>query len=106
MATPDPAPIIPDRAEFIDALNLMRKGRVMVHIGQSDHGWAIDGCTVRYSVPALTGFGLVAPFENPHGFRGVEYYRLTDRGRAFADQACAAWRRRSLWERMLVRLVG
>jgi hypothetical protein len=33
-------------------------------------------------------------------------YRLSQRGQAFADQACAAWKRRPLLQRLAVRLTG
>jgi hypothetical protein len=36
----------------------------------------------------------------------VHYFRLNAQGRAFADRACAAWRRKPLLERMAARLVG
>jgi hypothetical protein len=100
------APIIPDRGEFIDALHLLRKGHVMVHVGDSAHGIAIDGGPVRHSADTLKRYRLVDEFDNPDGFPGVRYYRLNDRGRRFADQAWAAWRSRRLWERALVRLIG
>lgn len=98
--------IIPDRAEFIDALHLLNKGHVMVHVGESAHGIAIDGGLVRHSANTLKRYGLIDEFENPDGFPGVRYYRISERGRAFADQAWAAWRSRRLWERALVRLIG
>ena len=101
-----PAPIIPDRGEFVDALQLLSRGRVLVQLGDSELGWALDGAPVRYSAPTLTGYGLVDEFDNPQGFPGVRYFRLTERGRHFAEEAGRAWRRRSLLERALVRLVG
>jgi DNA-binding PadR family transcriptional regulator len=106
MAHSVPPPIIPDRAEFVEALHLLRRGHVMVNVGEDHHGWAIDGSIVRHSARTLQRYGLVDEFENPEGFPGVRYFRITDRGREFAGQAWAAWRRRSLLERALVRLVG
>ena len=41
-----PAPIIPDRAEFVDALQLLSRGRVLVQLGDSELGWALDGAPV------------------------------------------------------------
>lgn len=106
MADRTPAPLIADRAEFIDALHLLRRGHVMVHIGDSPHGWVLDGAAVRHSADTLARYGLVAEFDNPQGFPGVRYYRLSARGRHFAAQAEQAWRRRSLVERALLRLIG
>lgn len=101
-----PSPLIADRAEFIDALKLLAKGHVMVHVGDSAHGIAIDGGRVRYSAGTLKRYGLVDEFDNPDGFPGVRYYRISDRGRQFADRAVVAWHSRRLWERALLRLVG
>lgn len=98
--------ILADRAEFIDALCLLHRGHVLVHVGDSDHGWGIDGAVVRHSVDALRRFGLVEDYDNPEGFPGVRYYRLSERGRDFADQALAQWRSRPLWARALTRLLG
>ncbi|MBI3154049.1 MAG: hypothetical protein HYZ20_01420 [Burkholderiales bacterium] len=106
MPRSSPSPIITDRAEFIDALHLLARGRVLVQIGDGGLGWALDGAPVRFCAPTLTSYGLVDEFDNPEGFPGVRYYRLTERGQRFAEQAWRAWRRRSLVERALVRLVG
>ena len=54
----------------------------------------------------LLHFGLVSEFANPQGFPSVKYYRLSERGRDFADRACDSWRRRPLLERLAVRLTG
>jgi hypothetical protein len=51
-------------------------------------------------------YGLVHEFDNPAGFRGARYYRLSAHGREFADRAEEAWRRRPWLERMAVRLTG
>jgi hypothetical protein len=99
-------PIIADRGEFIDALRLLRRGHVMVHMGEGSHGTAISGGPIRHSADTLHRYGLVDEFDNPDGFEGVRYYRLSERGRRFADQAWSAWRSRRLWERALVRLLG
>lgn len=100
------SPIIPDRAEFIEALNLLRRGYLMVHLGEGANSKAIGGATVHHSAPALLDYGLVDEVDNPDGFAGVRYYRISDRGRQFADRAWAQWRSRPLLERALVRLVG
>jgi hypothetical protein len=99
-------PIIVNRGEFIDALHLLRKGHVMVQVGESDLGWAIDGSLVRYSVGALRRYQLIQEFHNPEGFPGVRYFRLSTHGRAFADRAWLRWRQLPLRRRLWVRLVG
>ena len=99
-------PIVADRGEFIDALRLLHRGHVMVNVGDSAHGWGIDGAIVRHSATALRRYDLVEEFDNPEGFPGVRYFRRTARGRGFAEQALAEWRSRPWWARALARLVG
>lgn len=98
--------IIADRAEFIDALNLLRKGHVLVRAGESSHGCLLDGGIVYSAWEPLTQYGLVDQFDNPQGFPHASYYRLSDRGRHFADRAVSAWRSKPLWQRLAVRLTG
>lgn len=101
-----PRRIIPDRAEFVDALRLLRRGHVLVRTGEGAGSCVLDGAIIWHSVPTLLRFGLIDEFDNPHGFVSARYYRLTPRGREFADKACAAWRQRPAWQRLAVRLVG
>jgi hypothetical protein len=98
--------IIPDRGEFIDVLRALRRGHVLVHAGQHAGGWVVDGGNVYSSYDPLLRYELVQEFANPDGFEHVHYFRLTPRGRAFADRAVAAWRQRPVLERLMVRLVG
>lgn len=98
--------VIPDRGEFIDVLYALRRGHVLVHAGQHAGGWVVDGGPVYSSYEPLLRYELVQEFDNPEGFEHVHYFRLTPRGRAFAERAVAAWRRRPLLERLMVRLVG
>lgn len=101
-----PSPIIPDRAEFVEALDLLRRGHLMVHLGDGANTKAIGGGIVHHSAPTLMRYGLVGEIDNPEGFPGVRYFRITPRGREFADRAWAQWRSRKLWERALVRIIG
>ncbi|GAB4041858.1 MAG: hypothetical protein Fur0014_13450 [Rubrivivax sp.] len=101
-----PSPIIPDRAEFVEALRLLRRGHLMVHLGDGANTKAIGGGIVHHSAPALMQYGLVDEVDNPDGFPGVRYYRLSERGREFADRAWARWRSLPLLERAAVRLFG
>jgi hypothetical protein len=54
----------------------------------------------------LADYELIGEYSNPEGFEHAHYYRLTPRGRQFAEQACRAWRQRPLLERLAVRLMG
>ena len=103
MSTPT---IIPNRGEFIDALQALRKGRVMVRVSDISGGCTLDGAPVYSAHRTLIVYGLVREFENPHGFPSVRYYRLSERGRDFAERACENWRQRPLLQRLAVRLAG
>lgn len=105
VATRAPA-VIPDRGEFIDVLSALRRGHVLVHAGQHAGGWVVDGGPVYSSFDPLLRYELVREFDNPEGFEHVHYFRLTPKGREFAERAVAAWRQRPLLERLMVRLLG
>jgi hypothetical protein len=98
--------IIADRAEFIDALRMLRKGRVLVCVSDLSGGCVLDGAPLYSAHRTLLEYGLIGEFDNPRGFPGVRYYRLTERGRDFADRACENWRQRPLLQRLAVRLAG
>ena len=100
------ARIIPDRGEFIDALRVLRQGRVLVRVSDISGGCMLDGAPVYSAHRTLIAYGLVREFDNPQGFPGVRYYRLSERGRDFAERACESWRRRPLLQRLAVRLAG
>ena len=98
--------IIADRAEFIDALRQLRRGRVLVRAKDTDSRCLLDGSFVYTAYQPLARYRLIDKFENPQGFPNVHYYRLSQRGREFADRACETWRRRPLLHRLAVRLTG
>ena len=98
--------ILADRAEFVESLQRLRRGHVLVRTGDDACGCVLDGAIVYRSYPPLVRYGLIDEFENPEGFPGVQYFRITPRGREFAQRAWEQWRSRSVWERLAVRLVG
>jgi hypothetical protein len=98
--------IIPDRGEFIDALRVLRKGRVLVRVSEISGGCTLDGAPLYSAHRTLIAYGLIREFENPQGFPSVRYYRLSERGRDFAERACENWRQRPLLQRLAVRLAG
>lgn len=98
--------IIPDRAEFVDALRLLRRGHILVRAGADPGGCVLDGAVVYHSYPTLVSYGLIDEFHNPRGFPHASYYRISARGREFADRACAAWQQQPLLQRLAVRLTG
>jgi DNA-binding MarR family transcriptional regulator len=99
-------PIIADRAEFIDALMHLRRGRVLVRPSSSDERCLLDGSLLYTAYKPLADYQLIDEYPNPDGFEHARYYRLTERGREFAEQACQAWRQRPLLQRLAVRLMG
>jgi len=101
-----PEPIIADRGEFVDALNRLRRGHVLVKVGESSGGCVLDGSVLYRSYDPLLRYGLIDEFQNPYGFKYASYYRLTPRGKEFAERACQVWRRKPLWQRLAVRLAG
>ena len=102
---PDPR-IIPDRAEFVDALNALRRGHVLVKTSDAAGGCVLDGGIVYHSYETLKNYGLIDEYENPQGFENAHYYRLTQRGREFADRAVQVWRSQPVWQRLAVRFTG
>jgi hypothetical protein len=100
------SPIIADRAEFVDALNLLRRGHVLVRASESTGSCVLDGGVVYHSFPTLERYGLIDEFDNPQGFEFASYYRISERGRQFADLVCMQWQRKPLWQRLAVRLAG
>lgn len=99
-------PIIIDRAEFVDALDRLRRGHVLVKVGDRAGSCVLDGGIVWRSYEPLLRYGLIRRYENPHGFKHAGYYQITPRGQEFAERACRAWRSRPLWQRLALRLAG
>lgn len=98
--------IIPDRAEFVDALRALRRGCVLVHVHDGPGGCVLDGGPVYWSFDVLRDYALIDEFDNPAGFPRVHYYRLSRQGLEFAQRALDTWRRRPLFERLAVRVAG
>ena len=106
MRRPESRPIIADRAEFVDALSQLLRGHVLVRVSEASWGCQLNGASLRWSFGTLLRFGLIARYENPSGFAGVDYYRITDSGRWFAGRVLDLWRSLPLWQRTLVWLTG
>ena len=98
--------IIANRGEFIDALRALRRGHVLVRASESWGGCSIDGGTVQTAFRPLVEYALIDEYDNPDGFEHIHYFRLTERGREFAERAVQAWDRRPLMERLAARLLG
>lgn len=103
---PTAASIIPDRAEFAEVLHRLRRGHVLVRTGDGACNCTLDGAFVHHSFPVLREYGLIETFDNAAGFPGLEYWRVTERGRSFADRVWNAWRTRPTLQRLMVRFTG
>lgn len=101
-----PQPIIADRAEFVAVLNLMRRGHVLLQNGDGAGCCVISGARVYHSVPTLLAYGLLDPVPQSELAPQIRCFRLSRRGRHFADRAWSAWQRKPLLQRMAVRLLG
>ena len=99
-------PVITSRGEFVDALAALRRGGILVRLADGSDECLLDGVRLMWSFPDLMRHGLISEFDNPAGFAGARYYRMTAVGRQFADDALAAWRARPLLERLAIRLFG
>ena len=85
MHRPGPGPIIADRGEFIEALQQLLLGHVLVRVSADSWGCQLNGAPLRRSFGTLLHYGLIAPFHNPHGFAGVGYYRIVSARRSHLD---------------------
>lgn len=104
---PQPAsPIIADRAEFVDALYSLRAGRLLVQHGESVGSCVLDGAVIVSAFEPLSRYGLLDEIPQPPHLPHAHCYRLSPRGRDFARRVCHEWRRRPLWQRLVVRITG
>jgi hypothetical protein len=103
---PQPQTLIADRAEFVDVLDLMRRGHLLVQNGDDDDCCMLSGARVVRSMPTLRAFGLLDPVQLPDQRPRTQCYRLSGRGRHFAERAWSEWKRKPLLHRMAVRLLG
>lgn len=105
---PGPTPaLIPDRAEFIDALIRLRRGELLVHSDdRHDERCLIEGQVLYTSWKPLSDFGLLDELPRQPRQGRIHCFRLSPRGRDFADRACTAWKKKPLWQRLAVRLAG
>ncbi len=103
---PPPQTIIPDRAEFVDVLNLMRQGHLLVQNGETDSCCLLSGAPIYNSMPTLRAYGLIDPVKLADPCPNTRCWGLSPRGRDFAERATQAWRRKPLLQRMAVRLLG
>jgi hypothetical protein len=78
--------LIADRAEFAEAMRSLRNGHLLLRIGDSASGCVLDGMAVYQSFHTMLAYGLIAPYDNPNGFPGVQYFRISDEGQRFAQR--------------------
>jgi hypothetical protein len=96
---------IADRGEFIDALGRLRRGEVLVHADdENDERCLLDGQVLYTCWRPLSRFGLLDELPRHPRDGRMHCYRLSPRGRDFADRSIAAWKARPLWQRLAMRL--
>jgi hypothetical protein len=78
--------LIADRTEFAEAMQSLRRGHLLLRIGDSASGCVLDGMAVYRSFHTMLAYGLISPYENPTGFPGVQYFRISDEGQRFAKR--------------------
>ena len=98
--------MVADRAEFIEVLRFLRNGHLLVQVHEMADGCRLAGAPVYRSFAPLRHYGLIREVDNPQGFPGIRYSRISERGVEAAERLQQWWRERSLLERVLVRLTG
>jgi hypothetical protein len=103
---PEDSPIIADRAAFVEALQHLLRGDVLVRMCDASWGRRPDGAPLRWSFQTLLQIGLIARFQNLAGFQGVDCDRITGQGRWFARRALDFWHSLPHWQHTPVRPTG
>lgn len=101
-----PSPAVVHLGEFVDTLAALRRGHVIVVMDADKRTCILDGMGLQWSFRSLDAYGLVEEFDNPDGFEGLHYYRLTSDGEQFAERALAVWCERPWHQRLMLRLRG
>lgn len=101
-----PQPIIVDRGEFIDVLDRLRHGHLLVQCGNGADTCVLDGAVIYYAHPTLLAYGLLDRVQLPDLAPHTRCYRLSARGQPFAERVCREWRLQPLWHRLAVRVTG
>ena len=97
--------LIADRGEFIDALARLRRGQLLVHSDDaSDDRCLIEGQMLYTAWRPLSQYGLLDELPRQPRQGRMHCYKLSPRGRDFADLAVAEWKRQPLWRRLAMRL--
>ncbi|MFA7503929.1 MAG: hypothetical protein WCZ28_04450 [Burkholderiaceae bacterium] len=98
--------MVSDRYELFGALKLLRRGYTLVYISDTPRGCAVGGAFLYSCFPDLKKYRLIEAVDNPDGFEGIEYYRITSAGFAFEERLQRWWRGLSPWQRIALRLLG
>jgi hypothetical protein len=100
-----PAPILADRAEFVDALGQLRHGLTLVR-DAGGGSCTLAGAPLRHAFEPLLAYGLIDEVPRPANRARARCYRLNSRGREFAERVCTRWREQPAWRRLLLRITG
>lgn len=97
---------IASMGEFVDCLERLLKGHLLVCIGSDARHWTLDGAAVHWSSGALLRNGLIQTVRVPGAAVGVTHYILSAEGRSFGGRALARWRALPWWRRGLLRFIA
>src|SRR5690606_28769315 len=68
--------VVAHRYELFSALRLLRRGYTLARFRESPR-CAIAGWILYSAFPDLERYELIQPVDNPDGFEGMEYYRIS-----------------------------
>lgn len=97
--------MVAHRYELFSALRLLRRGYTLARFRESPR-CAIAGWILYSAFPDLERYELIQPVDNPDGFEGMEYYRISSAGFEFEARLQEWWRDLSPWQRLKLRLLG
>lgn len=102
---PRPTPLIRSIGEFVDCLQQLINGHVLVRVSDLAGWTTLAGAAVYFSFDVLEGYGLIQEFQVLDGLFGVRYFRISPIGRDFALTVLAQWASQPLTHRALLRLL-
>jgi len=102
---PAQPPLIRSIGEFVDCLQQLLNGQVLVRVSDLAGWTTLAGAAVYFSFDVLEGYGLIQEFQVLDSWRGVRYFHISPLGRDFALTVLAEWTSQPLSHRALLRLL-
>lgn len=101
----DRPPLIRSIGEFVDCLQQLLNGQVLVRVSDLAGWTTLAGAAVYFSFDVLEGYGLIQEFQVLDGLCGVRYFHISPVGRDFALTMLEEWTSQPLSHRALLRLL-